>query len=223
MLGLLAIAFFLAMFYGPVLLEKQWETPPSLFPFPFVTIMLFMGTLLGYAAIRSKIRLALGIVGTLALFFAIAVVGLILPAIDDATSARRTSEMIKSFPRDPSQTLHLYTPRWPDNEDVVYYLNLEPALPRMSSEDMLLAKVREADHVLVVMDRSAFASLKDNPYLSIEAVHEFIQRQNKRRRNKNLYLLKVRFVASALHPGRSSLSGLVPIHQFVQETSIRML
>jgi 4-amino-4-deoxy-L-arabinose transferase-like glycosyltransferase len=206
MLVLLAIAFVLAMFYGPTLLQKRWETQLSLFPWLFVMIMLSLASLLGYAVIRSKIRLALGMVGVLAVFFSIAVVGFILPAIDNATSARRTSETIRSFPRDPSDTLHLYSPRWPDHEDVVYYLNLEPGLPRLASEDLLLARVREVGQVLAVMDKSSFASLKQKPHLSIEPIHEFRQR-----RNNNLYLLKLRLTAFGLHESaESSVTGLAP-------------
>jgi 4-amino-4-deoxy-L-arabinose transferase-like glycosyltransferase len=192
MLGLLAVAFVVAMMYGPSLLQRRWETPPSVFPPAFVTLMLSLATLLGYAVIRSKISLAVGTVGALAVFFSIAVVGFILPAIDAAASARRVSETIKSFPRHPSETLHLYSPHWPDNEDVVYYLNLEPALPRLASEDTLLARVREESHVLAVMDKTSFTTLKHKPDLSLEPVHEF-----RLRRNKNLYILKIRLAASA--------------------------
>ena len=192
MLGLLAVAFAVAVMYGPSLLQKRWETPPSVFPPAFVTLMLFLATMLGYAVIRSRISLAVGTVGALAVCFSIAVVGFILPAVDAAASARRVSETIKAFPRDPSETLHLYSPRWPDNEDVVYYLNLEPALPRLASEDMLLAKVREGSHILAVMDNTSYTTLKNKPDLSLEPVHEF-----RLRRNKNLHILKIRLATSA--------------------------
>ena len=186
MLGLLAVAFVIAMLYGPSLLQKNWGTTPSLFPPAFVAIMLSLAILLGYAVIRSRIGLALGTTGSLAAAFSIAVVAFILPAIDEVSSARRASEAIKSFPRPLSEPLHLYSPRWPDNEDVVYYLNLEPALPRLASEDMLLTRVREAGHVLAVMDKTSFTTLNQNVDVSVELVHEFPQR-----RNKNLYLLKI--------------------------------
>ena len=186
MLGLLAVAFVVAMMYGPSLLQKRWETPPSLFPPALVTIMLSLAILLAYAVIRSKIGLAVGTVGSLAAGFSIAVVGLLLPAIDEVSSARRASDTIKSFPRPSSEPLHLYSPRWPDNEDVVYYLNLEPALPRLASEEMLVAKVREAGHVLAVMDKTSFTTLNQKADVSVELIHEFPQR-----RNKNLYLLTI--------------------------------
>lgn len=207
MLGLLAIAFVIAMFYGPGLLQKRWETSLSVFPPAFVMIVLSLATLLAYAVIRSTIKLALGTVGALAVSFSIAVVGLILPGIDDATSARRASDTIKSFPHNPSEPLHLFSPRWPDNEDVVYYLNLEPALPRLASEDMLMSKVREAGHVLAVMDNTSFATLKRKPDLALELVREFRQR-----RNKNLYILKITLAAAAddREPGLSMLDVALP-------------
>jgi hypothetical protein len=157
------------------------------FPPAFVAIILALATLLVYAVIRPRIGLAVGTVGALAVSFSIGVVGLILPAIDEAGSARRSSDTIKSFPRPSSELLHLYSPRWPDNEDVVYYLNLEPALPRLASEDKLVARVREAGHVLAVMDKTSYRTLTQKTDLSLELVHEFPQR-----RNKNLYLLMIR-------------------------------
>jgi 4-amino-4-deoxy-L-arabinose transferase-like glycosyltransferase len=187
MLGLLAVAFVVAMIIGPGLLQKNWGTPPSVFPPAFVAIILALATLLVYAVIRPRIGLAVGTVGALAVSFSIGVVGLILPAIDEAGSARRSSDTIKSFPRPSSELLHLYSPRWPDNEDVVYYLNLEPALPRLASEDKLVARVREAGHVLAVMDKTSYRTLTQKTDLSLELVHEFPQR-----RNKNLYLLMIR-------------------------------
>ena len=49
-----------------------------------------------------------------------------------------------------------------------------------------------AGHVLAVMDRTSFTTLKQTPDLSLEFVHEFHQR-----RNKNLFLLKIRLAAAA--------------------------
>jgi 4-amino-4-deoxy-L-arabinose transferase-like glycosyltransferase len=191
MLGLLAGGFIVAMIYGPDLLHPRWQTPLSVFPLAFVTVVVVLAMVLGYAAVRSKIKLALGTVAILAVVFSVGVVGLILPAIDAAGSTRRVSDTIKSFPRSSSETLYLYSPRWPGNEDIVYYLNLEPALPRLATEEMLLARVREAGQVLAVMDNTSFAALKARQDLSLEVVHEFPQL-----RNKDMHLLKVRLAAS---------------------------
>jgi hypothetical protein len=188
MLGLLAGAFIMAMIYGPDLLQQRWQTPPSVFPLAFVMVVVLLAMVLGYAALRSKIRLGLGTVGMLAVVFSVGVVGLILPAIDAAGSARKASDTIKSFPRSSAETLYLYSPRWPGNEDIVYYLNLEPALPRLASEDMLLARVREAGHVLAIMDNTSLAALKARQDLSLEVIQEFPQR-----RGKNMHLLDIRF------------------------------
>jgi 4-amino-4-deoxy-L-arabinose transferase-like glycosyltransferase len=194
-LGLLAGTFIMAMIYGPDLLQRRWQTPPSIFPLAFVMVVVLLAMVLGYAAVRSKVRLGLSTVGMLALVFSVGVVGLILPAIDAVGSARKTSDTIKSFPRNSSETLYLYSPSWPGNEDIVYYLNLEPALPRLPSEDMLLARVRETGHVLAVMDNTSFAVLKARQDLALELVHEFTQR-----RGKNMHLLKIRPAASAYPP-----------------------
>jgi hypothetical protein len=186
-LSLLAGVFVVAMIYGPTLLQKRWHTPLTVFPLPFVLIILSLAILLMYAAIRSRLRLALGTVSVLALLFVVGLVGFILPAMDAAASTRQASDAIKSFPRSSSDTLYLYSPRWPGNEDIVYYLNLEPALPRISSEDMLLERLRRTDHVLAVMDNTSLASLKTRPDVSFELVHEFSQP-----RSKNMHMLNIK-------------------------------
>jgi 4-amino-4-deoxy-L-arabinose transferase-like glycosyltransferase len=191
MLAALAITYIVAMMYGPGLLHRQWNTPMSVFPFAFITVVVLLAVLLGYGAVRSKIKLALGTVATLAIVFTFGVVGLILPAIDAAGSTRRVSDTIKAFPRSASETLYLYSPDWPGNEDIVYYLNLEPALPRLASEEMLLAQIRETGHVLAVMDNTSLAALKARPDLSLEVVQEFPQR-----RRMDMHLLKIRLAAS---------------------------
>lgn len=196
MLVVLAGAFIIAMVYGPGQLQRRWQTPTSVFPYAVIVMFFLLAILLGYAAVRSKIRLAIGTVGILAIVFSVTVVGFILPAIDAADSARRSSDTIKSFPRSASETLFLYSPHWPGNEDIFYYLVLEPALPRLGSEDMLLARLREADHVLAVMDNTSFAALKTRQDLSLELVHEFSQR-----RDKNLHLLNIRLATSPDHHG----------------------
>jgi 4-amino-4-deoxy-L-arabinose transferase-like glycosyltransferase len=190
-LSLLAGTFVIAMIYGPDLLQRRWQTPPSVFPHAYVTVVVLLAMVLGYAAVQSKIRFALGTVAILAIVFSFGVIGLILPAIDAAGSARKTSDTIKSFPRTSSETLYLYSPSWPGNEDIVYYLNLEPALPRLASEDMLLARVSEAGHVLAIMDNTSLAALKARQDLSLEVVQEFPQR-----RGKNMHLLKIMPAAS---------------------------
>lgn len=194
MLVVLAGAFIVAMVYGPGQLQQRWQTPMSVFPPPVVMIFLLLAILLGFAAVRSKIRLALGTVGMLAVVFSVTVVGFILPAIDAVDSARRSSDAIKSFPRSGSETLYLYSPHWPGNEDIFYYLDLEPALPRLGTEVMLVARLRETDHVLAVMDNTSFAALKTRKDLSLELVHEFPQR-----REKNVHLLNIRLATSPDH------------------------
>lgn len=196
MLAALAITYIVAMMYGPGLLHRQWNTSMSVFPLAFIMVIVLLAVLLGYGAVRSKIKLALGTVATLAIVFTFGVVGLILPAIDAAGSTRHASETIKAFPRSSSETLYLYSPDWPGNEDIVYYLNLEPALPRLGSEDMLRAKVHEVGHVLAIMDNTSLATLKARPDLSLEIVQEFPQR-----RNKDLHLLRIRLTASPDNPG----------------------
>jgi hypothetical protein len=52
---------------------------------------------------------------------------------------------------------------------------------------MLLARIREAGHVLAIMDNTSLRSLKVRQDLSLEVVHEFPQR-----RSKDMHLLKIR-------------------------------
>ncbi len=186
LLALLAVAFTVALFAGPSLLHRRWSVEPALFPVVYVLVMIVLSIALIYSAVRSDIRRAFQTIGALAIGFAFGVVQFVLPAIDQAGSARQISEDIKAIATNSAQPIHSYSPRWPKNEDAIYYLNLPPALPRIPSEDALIEIVRETGHVSAVMDKTVLNDLRTRVDLTIDLVREF-----PRPRDKGMYLLTV--------------------------------
>lgn len=108
------------------------------------------------------------------------VVHLVLPAIDHVASAQQRSEKVKAFANNSAEPVFLYTPRWPDNEDAVYYMSLDPAVPSLRSEDVLAGSFGEAGHLLLVTDRTGLINFNQKPDLAVKVVREFPQHTRKR-------------------------------------------
>ncbi|MBD0305595.1 MAG: glycosyltransferase family 39 protein [Nitrospiraceae bacterium] len=187
LLVVLAAVVCAAVVVGPSLLHPRWNIEPSLFPAAYIVSMLTLAVALIYSVARFRLRSAFHVTGVLAVGFAFGMVQFILPAIDQAGSAKRISQDIKLLAETSDPSLHLYTPQWPKNEDAVYYLNLPPSLPRLSSERELIDLVRERGQVSAVMDKPVFDQLRQRKDLIIEQTGEFHQP-----RNKSLYLLMIR-------------------------------
>lgn len=148
--------------------------------------MLVLSSFLIWAVIRSNLHQALAALAALAVGFMVGVVQFALPASDQANSARGISEEIKSLAVISQKPVGLYSPRWPHNEDVVYYLNLQLAIPRIPTEQTLRETVQKTGQISVVTDRSIFLDLKQSEEMGITLIREF--RQPKK---KSMYLLSV--------------------------------
>lgn len=187
MLGVLALAFMAAVIFGPGMLHRKWNVPLNLFPLWFTLIMIGLGLALLYAVIRMKMPLALTTLAASSTLFMVGVVHLILPAIGQSASARSASHEIKALAQRSLDPVHLYTIGWPNNEDLIYYLTVEPALPRIPSEQSLIEAVRTSGKIVFVADKSHYRDLRQRRDLSLTLLQEFPQW-----RNKNLYLLLAR-------------------------------
>lgn len=186
MLGLLTVAYTVALLFGPTLLHRNWFTPSSIFPAPYVVLMLMLCGGLLYALARSQAQMALTTAGILAVGFTVGVVHFVLPAIDQAASPRSMSENIKTLGNTTNHPLILYMPERPLSEDVVYYLTLEPALPLVNTEKGLMDVVRKAGRVTIVAEKRHLTSLSQRPDLSLQILSE-----HKQPRQKNYYLLSL--------------------------------
>jgi hypothetical protein len=177
----------LAVTVGPNLLHRKWSIADDVFPLWFTACMIGLGLTLLYAVIRSNMPAAATTLAASSILFMIGVVQMILPAIDAANSARDASRQIKALAQHSADPVHLYTNGWPNNEDVVYYLTVDPALPWIPSDQSLMKTIREDGKVVVVTDKSAYKDLSERKDLNVMMLQEYPQW-----RNKNVYLLAAR-------------------------------
>jgi len=183
-LGTLAILYILAVTVGPNLLHRKWNISDDLFPLWFTVCMIGLGLTLLYAVIRFNMPAAATVLATSSILFMVGVVHMILPAIDATNSARDASHRIKTLAQHSEDPVHLYTNGWPNNEDVVYYLTVHPALPWIPSNQSLMKTIREGGKVVFVTDKSGYRDLSERKDLNVTMLQEFPQW-----RNKNVYLL----------------------------------
>jgi 4-amino-4-deoxy-L-arabinose transferase-like glycosyltransferase len=187
MLGALAILYMLAVTVGPGLLHRKWNIPDNLFPLWFTGVMIALGLTLLYAVIRFNMPAAATVLAASSILFMVGVVHMILSAIDATNSARDASHQIKALARHSADPVHLYTNGWPNNEDIVYYLTVDPALLWIPSDQSLMKTIREGGKVVFVTDKSGYRDLSERKELNVTLLREFPQW-----RNKNVYLLSAR-------------------------------
>jgi 4-amino-4-deoxy-L-arabinose transferase-like glycosyltransferase len=186
-LGVLAILYMLAVTVGPGLLHRKLSIPDDLFPLWFTVGMIAVGLMLLYTAIRFNMPAAATVLATSSVLFMVGVIHLILPAIDATHSARDASRQIKALARQSADPVHLYTNGWPNNEDVVYYLTVDPALPWIPSHQSLLKAIREGGKIVFVADKTGYRELSERKDLRVTVLQEYPQW-----RNKNIFLLSAR-------------------------------
>ena len=117
---------------------------------------------------------------------ALGIVLIFLPAMDGEFSPRRVAAQIKTLAANGEYPVFLYAPGWPHNEDVIYYLTSEPALPEVETVDALEELASRLGAVTIVTDRPFLEGLSRQTGMAIT-----IQREFKQPRKKNLLLVSV--------------------------------
>jgi 4-amino-4-deoxy-L-arabinose transferase-like glycosyltransferase len=186
MLGLLAVGCGAALFVGRQLIQRKWFVPADVFPPWFVLAVLACCAWLLYAVARSRLRAAVLAVGALGACFVAAVVLIILPAIDRASSPRRAAAEIKALAANGGEPVFLYAPGWPNNEDAIYYLKSEPALPAVEEASALAEMAGRTGAVTIVTDRPSFEKLSQQGGMAVRLLRELQQPGN-----KNLLLVSI--------------------------------
>ena len=179
MLGCVGLSYIIAVTVGPDWLHRKWNLSLSLFPPLFTVILITLSLMLIYGAVRRHVVLALTTLAISSIVFMVGVIQIILPAIDHANSARDASHAIKAWARQSRIPVQLYAPGWPRNEDLVYYLTTDPALPRIASEQSLVEAVRVDGTVLFLADPGTVTKLNERGDLKLDVIQEFPQRRNK--------------------------------------------
>jgi 4-amino-4-deoxy-L-arabinose transferase-like glycosyltransferase len=193
LLGVLGVLYLLAVTFGPGLLHRKWNIPSDLFPLWFVLGMAALALVLLYAATRLNMSIGAAALGVSTILFVVCVVHLIMPAIDATNSARDASRQIKILAQHSADPVHLYTNGWPNNEDLIYYLNVEPALPWIPSADSFMERLRAEGKVLFVADKNGYRELSERKDVKVTLLQEFPQW-----RSKNVYLLSARVEESRI-------------------------
>ncbi|HRC24782.1 MAG TPA: glycosyltransferase family 39 protein, partial [Nitrospira sp.] len=135
LLGVLAVTFAAGMFFGAAPLRRRWLVSTAVVSPMFIVTIVSLAGLLLYAVLRSRVRLALGMVGALAIAYVVLVVNYVFPAIDQAASPRKAVEEIKTLALGTQPALFMYIPGWPKNEDALYYLKRDNVVPDLPSQD----------------------------------------------------------------------------------------
>ncbi|MBK9114005.1 MAG: hypothetical protein IPM88_20860 [Nitrospira sp.] len=115
MLGVLAVTFAAGMFFGAAPLRRRWLVSTAVVSPMFIVAIVSLAGLLLYAVLRSRVRLALGMVGALAIADVVLVVNYVFPAIDQAASPRKAVGKSKPWLWELSPPCS-YISRWPKNE-----------------------------------------------------------------------------------------------------------
>jgi len=192
LLGVLAVTFAAGMFFGAAPLRRRWLVSSAVVSPLFIVTIVSLAGLLLYAVLRSRVRLALGMVGALAIAYMVLVVNYVFPAIDQAASPRKAVEEIKTLALGTQPTLFMYIPGWPKNEDALYYLKRDNVVPDLPSQDAVREAVRTHGAIRVVTEEQHAAALQAQPGLVVSTLQEF--RQPGR---KHLFLLSVQEQTSA--------------------------
>lgn len=175
LLVVLAIVFVAGMFVGAAPLRRRWLVSSVALSPAFIAVIVTFSGLLIYAVIRSRLRLALSMVGALAIGYVVLVVSYVFPAIDQASSPRKVTEEIKALPVDNPPGLFMYIPGWPKNEDALYYLKRDAVLLDLPDAHAVKEAVRRHGTIQTVTEEQQLAVLRDSLGFAVETVREFQQ------------------------------------------------
>ncbi|MFQ5988782.1 MAG: ArnT family glycosyltransferase [Candidatus Methylomirabilales bacterium] len=186
LLGLLTVAYAVGLFFAPYLLHQKWHVPTSVFPMTYVLLMLILCAVLVYALTYSKVRIALLTTGMLAIGFMFGVVDIVVPAIDEATSAKRMVAEIKPFLKRPQDPILVYG-AGVTNDDIRYYMYYEhTGVNYILTGKGLEETVRKNGQILILTGEQYLNTLQHIPDFSVKTLREFHRPKDK------LFLLAIR-------------------------------
>lgn len=161
MLGCLGCASVALLVFAPSILYKKWSVPLDTLPLPFLFFLLIPVLVLFYALITNRVRMAFKCLASLAIGLVFAAVQFLLPAIDDATSARRAALTIRATWTDAKQPFLFYTPG-PGRAfrpELLYYLDVGRKIQQIQTEDQLVREILNVGRTLVLMKKEFYTPL----------------------------------------------------------------
>jgi 4-amino-4-deoxy-L-arabinose transferase-like glycosyltransferase len=169
--GILSITIIAAAFFGPSLLQRKWNVPPDFLPAWYLIGFVLLCGFLIWTALQGRFHMMRrGLIG-LGLCFSFGMINFFLPAVDAADSPRVIVSKIREL------TKHTVTPLYQyglTQEDLIYYLNADPQIPRLQTYQQVVDKATKRN-ILIVTDRSGGQGLMKKKNLVVKTLEEFSQ------------------------------------------------
>ena len=169
--GILTVAIIGAFLFGPLLLQKKWNVPADLFPVWYMMGVVLLGGFLVWTALQGRfLMMRQGLAG-MALCFVFGILQLFLPAMDAAGSPRVVNETVRVVASRISTPLYHFGLT---QEDLIYYLNAVPSVPRLHTVDELVEQAK-TQNILIVTDLQDAQNLINSGGFIIKTLEEFPQ------------------------------------------------
>ena len=182
--GILTITVMGVSFFGPSLLRKKWNVPLDLFPPLYIVGFVTLCGFLVWIALKGEFQMMRrGLVG-IGFFFAAGLILFFFPAVDAASSPKMVSSKIRAYGEKTNNPLYHFGIT---QEDLIYYLNAKPVIPRLMTYEELIDQAKQGT-ILIVTDKKDHQDLIKNHSIQIHTLQEFPQP-----RGRNFLLLSIAF------------------------------
>jgi 4-amino-4-deoxy-L-arabinose transferase-like glycosyltransferase len=169
--GLLTITIMSALLFGPSLLQRKWNVPSDLFPAWYIIGFVILGGFLIWAALQGRFQLMRSGLAGIGLCFAFGMLHIFLPVMDAAGSPRVVNSTIREIASNSETPLYHYGLT---QEDLIYYLNAAPPIPRLTTYQQLADQAKKRN-ILIVTDKEDGQELIHKRVLVINTLEEFPQ------------------------------------------------
>ncbi len=184
MFVVLSIAFLALVSLGPLILQKKWGVPKDVFPGIYKGIVVLSTGALLYCLYRSRLRMALNMVGLLAVAFMVGIVVFIVPGIDAGASPRNMFTEIRSSLKNPTDHIWAYQYwNWRTDEDLYYWQHVHRGALILGWETdaaqglkVLKDRVKKKGRLVILMTESQFQqSVSRDPDINVIVLKEFLR------------------------------------------------
>ena len=169
--GLFTMIVCIGTVFGTSLLQKKWNVPADFIPTWYVMGMVILGGFLIWTALKGQYHLMRrGLLG-IGLCFAFGIIHIFLPIMDAAGSPRIVNLQIRDIAAHSPKPIYHYGLT---QEDMIYYLNAEPPIPRLHTDEQVIAQANEGK-ILLVTDKEDGQILMNRDGLVVRVLEEFLQ------------------------------------------------
>ena len=181
--GLLTVLVTVALWFGPILLNKKWNVSLDLFPVWYVLTFLVLGVMVtkfGFQGQFTHMRRGLAAVG---ISFVFGILQFFLPAMDAAGSPRMVNALVREKANNLSMPIVHYGLT---QEDIIYYLNADPPIPRLTNFEEIV-QLANSQTILLVTDKEDRKLLMNSPGIEVSVIKEYPQP-----RKRTFFLLRIK-------------------------------